>query len=261
MLELYTSEPNTFFLKPLIALAEKQVTFTTRYFDATSLEQFADGFPTDLESGLQLEREGPLLVHDGTLISSSFFMLEYISEGLPGMSLIPAAAYDAYRARTWGQFLGANLGSSVPVLGAAKYLQPHLATLDAAWVDGCIAKIEPVERRAGWLALRDGTYTAGYLKAAQTRLQAAVARTEKALQEGPWLAGPAFSVADIDAYPMLCVLPDLASSVVNPGATPRIMEYVGRIAARDSVRAARRVARTDHPERQFVPGAEASRWG
>ena len=77
----------------------------------------------------------------------------------------------------------------------------------------------------------------------------------------PWLAGPAFSVADIDAYPMLCVLPDLAPSVVNPGATPRIMEYVGRIAARDSVRAARRVARTDHPERQFVPGAEASRWG
>jgi glutathione S-transferase len=139
MLELYTSEPNTFFLKPLIALAEKRAPFTTRYFDATALEQFAGGFPADLESGLQLEREGPLLVHDGTLICSSFFMLEYISEALPGPSLIPADPYDAYRARAWGQYLGANLGSSVPLLGAEKYLRPHLATLDPEWLERRIA--------------------------------------------------------------------------------------------------------------------------
>jgi glutathione S-transferase len=261
VLELYTSEPNTFFLKPLIALAEKRAAFTLRYFDAASLEQFAGDFPADLESGLQLEREGPLLIHDGTIISSSFFMLEYISEGLPGPSLIPADAYDAYRARAWGQYLGANLGSAVPVLGAAKYLQPHLAQLDPAWLDQRIAAIEPIERRTGWSALRDGSYTSAYLQAAHDRLAAPVARVEKALQHGPWLAGPAFSVADIDAYPMLCVLPDLASTVVNPEATPRIAEYLGRIAARDSVREALRSARTEHPQQQFVPGIEASRWG
>jgi glutathione S-transferase len=261
VLELYTSEPNTFFLKPLIALAEKHVAFTTRYFDAAGLEQFAGGFPSDLESSLQLEREGPLLVHDGTIVSSSFFMLEYISEGLPGSSLIPASAYDAYRARAWGQFLGANLGSSVPVLGTAKYLQPHLSQLDAEWVDRRIAQIEPFERRAGWLALRDGSYTAEYLRAAIDRVATSVARIENALLEGPWLAGPAFSVADIDAYPMLCVLPDLASDAVNAVATPRIIDYVRRIAARDSVRESLRIARTEHPERQFVPGIEASRWG
>jgi glutathione S-transferase len=261
VLELYTSEPNTFFFKPLIALAEKRATFTTRYFDAAGLEQFAGGFPTDLESGLQLEREGPLLAHDGTIISSSYFMLEYISEGLPGPSLIPADAYDAYRARAWGQLLGGTLGSSVPVLGAAKYLRPHLAKLDPAWLNRRIAAIEPIERRTGWQALRDGTYTPAYLQVATERLAAPVARLEQALHEGPWLAGPAFSVADIDAYPMLCVLPDLAPAVVNPDATPRITEYLGRIAARDSVREALRHARTEHPERQFVPGIEASRWG
>jgi GST-like protein len=261
MLELYTSEPNTLFFKPLIALAEKRASFTTHYFDAVGLEQFAGNFPTDLESSLQLEREGPLLVHDGTVICSSFFMLEYISEALPGPSLMPADPYDAYRARAWGQFLGAHLGSSVPVLGAAKYLQPHLAALDPAWVDGRIAAIEPIERRAGWQSLRDGTYTAAYLQAVKGRLAAPVSRVEKALQQGPWLAGPAFSVADIDAYPMLCVLPDLAPDTVNADATPRIAEYLGRIAARESVRAALRCARTPHPQRQFVPGLEASRWG
>ena len=34
MLELYHSEPNTFFLKPLIALHEKQRRFESRWFDA-----------------------------------------------------------------------------------------------------------------------------------------------------------------------------------------------------------------------------------
>jgi glutathione S-transferase len=261
MLELYTSEPNTFFLKPLIALAEKHAAFATHYFDAASLEQFADGVPRDLESSLQLEREGPLLVHDGTLISSSFFMLEYISQALPGASLMPVDAYDAYRARAWGQFLGAHLGSIVPVLGAAKYLFAHLAALDPAMVERRIAAIEPIERRAGWLAVRDGTYSPSYLQAVRERLRAPLARVEATLNGGPWLAGPAFSVADIDAYPMLRVLPDLAPAAVNAQSTPRICEYLGRIAMRDSVREALRTARTAHPERQFVPGIEASRWG
>jgi GSH-dependent disulfide-bond oxidoreductase len=250
VLELYTSEPNTFFLKPLIALAEKHAEFSMRYFDAANFEQFAGAFPSDLESSLHLEREGPLLVHDGTIISNSFFMLEYISEALPGPSLVPADPFDAYRARAWGQYLGAHLGSIVPVLGAAKYLQPELAAADAARVDQRIAAIEPIERRAGWLALRDGTYSPSYLKAVNERLEAPLARIETALSGAAWLAGPAFSIADIDAYPMLCVLPDLAPAAVNAQTTPR-----------EAVRQALSTARTPHPERQFIPGIEASRWG
>ena len=44
-LELYHWEPNTYFLKPLIALEEKAAHFTSRWFDPTQLEQFAPGFP------------------------------------------------------------------------------------------------------------------------------------------------------------------------------------------------------------------------
>lgn len=261
MLELYTSEPNTFFLKPLIALAEKQAVYTAHVFDAAALQQFDAAFPTDLESSLQLEREGPLLIHDGIVISSSFFMLEYLSEALPGASLMPADAYEAYRARAWGQFVGAHLGSIVPVLGCAKYLAPQLATLDRAQLELRIAAIEPAERRVGWLATLNGTYSEAYLESTRERLSMPIARIENALGRAPWLAGDAFSIADIDAYAMLCVLPDLAPAKVNPTATPRIADYLTRIARRDSVRTALRTARTGHPEHQFVPGLEASRWG
>ena len=124
-------------------------------------------------------------------------------------------------------------------------------------MDRRIAAIEPIERRTVWLAVRDGTFSIAYLKAATDRLGAPIARVEAALSGSSWLAGPAFSIADIDAYPMLRVLPDLAPAVVNAQSTPRICEYIGRIAARDSVREALKAARTEHPERQFVPGLEA----
>ena len=88
-LQLYHWEPNTYFLKPLIALEEKGARFASRWFDPTQFEQFAPGFPRNTESDLQLEREGPVLVHGDTIISSSFFMLEYIADALPGVELRP----------------------------------------------------------------------------------------------------------------------------------------------------------------------------
>jgi len=139
MLELYTSEPNTFFLKPLIALHEKGATFTPRWLDTDALDHFTVARSGDVEARLHLEREGPLLRHDGTLISGSWFMLEYIAETLPGADLMPAEAFDRYRARASAQFLGAQLGSLVPILGCMKYVAPRLmtnrATLDAKLAD------------------------------------------------------------------------------------------------------------------------------
>jgi len=113
MLELYHWEPNSFFLKPMIALAEKGVEFRSCYFDPTNFEQFNPDFPGNAESGLQLEREGPVLVHDGAIISSSFFMLEYIAEAFPGPRLLPADAYQRYRMHAWGQQTALSLASPV----------------------------------------------------------------------------------------------------------------------------------------------------
>jgi glutathione S-transferase len=260
MLELYTSEPNTFFLKPLIALHEKQAAFELHWFDAASLEQFSFGFSGDVEAHLHLEREGPLLLHDGELISSSYFMLEYLAETLPGVSLLPNAAYDLYRARASAQFLGAHLGALVPVLGCARYLAPRLAA-NRATLEAKIAAIEPIERRVGWSALLDGTYTPQILASARERLKLPVSRVEAALANGPWLAGPDYSIADIDAFAMLRVIEDLAPEVVNGAKTPRILEYVARVSARPAVRIALATSHSGHPEQHFVPGVEPSRWG
>lgn len=260
MLELYTSEPNTFFLKPLIALHEKGARFTSRWMDTDALEHFALDHSREVEARLHLEREGPLLDHDGTLISGSWFMLEYIADTLPGEDLHPDAPFDRYRARASGQFLGAHLGSLVPILGCVKYVTPRLAVNRAA-LESRLTAVEPVERRNSWLALVNGTYTPQILDTARERLKFPISRLEKTLAEGAWLAGPRYSIADIDAFAMVRCLPDLAPELVNAPATPRIMDFLARVEARPAVNAALATSRSGTPGQHFVPGVEPSRWG
>ncbi len=260
MLELHTSEPNTFFLKPLIALHEKQAEFIVHHFDATDPHSQA-AVPDNVETQLNLEREGPVLVHDGTAIVSSFFMLEYIAEALPGAPLLPDDAFDRYRARASGQFLGAQLGSLVPVLGCAKYLAPRLAAIERAALQAGIERIEPIERRVGWRNVIDGIYTPGILQQARERLKFPITRVEETLAHGEWLAGPNYSIADIDAFAMLRVIPDLAPEIVNPAVTPRVLEFLARIEQRPAVRAALATSRSGRAHEHFVPGVEPSRWG
>lgn len=261
MLELYHYEPNIYYLKPLVALQEASAEFASRYFDPTRFEQLAQGFPHNVESDLNLEREGPILVHDGTIISSSFFMLEYIAEAFPEARLLPGDSYAHYRARAWGQFVALQLSPGVCVLGCAKYLARALAREDRGALEARIQRIEPLERRAAWKAVIDGSYDEKTLAAVRARLAMPVKRIEDGLAAGPWLAGEQYSVADIDAFAMLSPLTELAPEHVSEKATPRIMEFLERIRKRPAVQQALALARTPKPQEAFVPGAEASRWG
>ena len=84
---------------------------------------------------------------------------------------------------------------------------------------------------------------------------------EKTLAEGEWLAGPRYSIADIDAFAMLRSLPDLAPEVANARDTPRVLDFIARNEARPAVKAALATSRSGKPEQHFVPGVEPSRWG
>jgi len=260
MVELYHWEPNGSFLKPLVALYEKRTPFTSRWFDPIAGEQLARGFPADTESSLQLEREGPILVHDGAVISSSFFLLEYINDAVPGANLCPGGAYQHYRARAWGQVL-TGVSAGVSVLGCAKYLAPRLQALEPGTFQKRFGTLEPLERRQAWAAFANGSWSEEALAGVRERLKPPVRRIEAALARDPWLAGAEYSIADIDAFSTLNPLAPLAPDVINRGETPRVLEFLERMRAREAVRAALELSRSGKPLEAFLPGAEASRWG
>jgi len=259
-LELYHWEPNTYFLKPLIALQEKQVPFSSHWFDPTAFEQFSPAVPGNLESGLQLEREGPVLVHGEHIISNSFFMLEYIAEALPGPDLNPGAAFQHYRARAVGQLLTA-VGADVSLLGCIRHLAPILRRRDPQALHARLQAIEPVERRNSWSGLLDGGADDKLVSRARERLQFPLTRIEHLLGSTPWLAGTAYSVADIAAFSLLRPLPALAPDLLNEQATPRLIEFLNRMGERPAVKEALALSRSGRPHEAFVPGAEPSRWG
>jgi glutathione S-transferase len=124
-----------------------------------------------------------------------------------------------------------------------------------------LAAVEPIERRNSWLALVNGTYTPQILDTARERLKLPISRLEKTLAEGEWLAGPRYSIADIDAFAMLRCLPDLAPELANAQVTPRIVDFLARVEARPAVKAALATSRSGNPRQHFVPGVEPSRWG
>jgi glutathione S-transferase len=256
-LQLYHWEPNVYFLKPLIALEEKAAHFTSHWFDPTQFEQFAPAFPHNTESELQLEREGPVLVHGDTIISSSFFMLEYIAEALPGVELRPGDAFTHYRARASAQFLG-GLGADVSVLGCLRYLAPELKSRDPQTLRPGIEAIEPQERRHAWAALFDGIHDE---KVVMSRLQFPLGRLEQTLGGAQWLAGSTYSIADIDAFALLRPLPTLTPDLVNERVTPRILDFLNRMHERPAVKKALALSRSGRPHEAFVPGPEPSRWG
>ncbi len=140
-------------------------------------------------------------------------------------------------------------------------MHPNSRAATKAALRAQVERIEPVERRAAWLAVIDGEYDDAALAAFRPRLSLPVTRLEAALAQGPWLAGPEYSIADIDAYALVDPLRDLAPEVVNDAQTPRVMSWLARIAERPAVRAARARSRSGHPEQAFVPGVEPARWG
>lgn len=260
MLELYHWEPNAYFLKPLIALEEKQISFVSHWFDPTAFEQCGSQFPHSVEIALNLDHEGPVLQHKGALICGSYFMLEYIAEALPGPELYPGGPLQRYGARAWGQRL-ATIGADVCLLGSARYLPPRFAGSEARQVEATIARIEPLERRNAWRSILAGAYDEPALAKVRERLRFALQRIESALAASQWLGGAEYSVADIDAFALLWTLPDLAPQIVNARSTPHILLFIERMHARAAVQRALAYSRNGRPQEAFVPGAEPSRWG
>lgn len=260
MLELHYWEPNTFHLKPLIALKERQAEFTGHYFDPTRFEQFLSTFPRSTESIHNREYEGPVLVIGDTVMCGSFFLLEYIAESLPGTGLYPADPYKRYQIQECGQVIGTALGIGVSVLGCIKYLTPVLQAMDQQMLRSTLDRIEPVERRSRWEELINGGIDDARQALIRQRLHKTLQQIEARLGESAWMVGDSYSIADIEVFSMIWTLPQLTPDLVNDGDTPRILEYIDRIIHRPAVQSAFAMSRSGRPQESFIPGIEASRW-
>jgi glutathione S-transferase len=261
MLDLYHWEPNGSWLKPLIALHEKELEFRPHYVEVLSLEQHRAGFlrPSP-ETQLPLEGEGPILIHDGRQITESLFIMEYLEDCFPQRPLRPAVPILQARILAWGRFINEVFMPAVSTLGCQAYLAPQLKAQSSAF-PGLVAQIRSNYLREEWQRALAGVYPQDLIEDSRRKVALAVRRLEDALANERWLAGATYTLADIDAFSICNSLPSLTPDLVNASVTPQLLQWLARIRERPAVSAALATGRTGRPEQAFAPGPEHSRWG
>ncbi|HTV78351.1 MAG TPA: glutathione S-transferase family protein [Steroidobacteraceae bacterium] len=262
MLELYHWEPNGSWLKPLIALYEKELPFRSRYVDVLALEQYQPGFlQAARETQIPLEGEGPVLIDQGRQITESLFITEYLEDAYPARPLRPPEPLLQARILASGRFINEVLMPAVSTLGCRAYLVPALQGGARTALATHLERMPVAYIREGWRSALNNDYPAELLEDSRRKITLAVTRLEEALGGGPWLVGASFTLADVDAFAICNSLPGLTPDLVNAAATPRLWHWLKRIRSRPAVGRALACGRGGHPEQAFAPGPEHSRWG
>ncbi len=259
MLDLYHWEPNTFSLKVLIALHEKNIPFTGHYVDVLKFEQYALPFAARTEVAHNPELDGPVLVSNGTAMTESFFITLFLDESAADAPLRPSGAYGRWEVLAWARFLNEVVAPAVGTLGAKKYLAPALASRNRADIEKAIAAMPTEEQKAGWRMALDDSYSDELLEDCRRKAAIGVGKIEAALAKSDWLVGAAYSLADIDAFSLIDPLKDLVPELLAEAGRTR--SWLRRICMRPAVKAALGASRTGKPKQAYTPGPEHSRWG
>ena len=252
MIELYHWEPTSNSGEVLICLKEKGVDFVGHYVDVLKGEQFSTDF-------LALNPYGqvPVLVHDGRTLTETGFILQYLEEVFPTVSLTPPTPEGRYWVNVWIKYVEEYMAPAAWTLGIARTVA-ELGDRQGV-IEAALGRAPP-ERRQGWTKAFAG-FDAVELEIARGLLPVRLERMEAALGAADWLAGEHYSLADIAVFPTANVLPGVAPDLVNPSATPGIWAWLERMRSRPAVQATLALAKASHPEAVFAPGPEGSRWG
>jgi glutathione S-transferase len=229
------STPDT--LKLLIALGEAGADFAHVLVDVASLAHWRSPHRDIAPDG-----EVPVLVVDGDAFTDSTHALEYVAEALAPGRLAPVDALGWYKVQAW-------LNKLDGVRGPVNLLGWNLTTAadERARYRSALAQVEGRKRLAGWSAVvEDAEVSEDQLQVARDRIAEIVDKVEAQLGESAWLAGETYSIADIAGFGLLRGLPRLVPEIVTPDRTPRLLEWLDRIAARPAVRDATGSDGTNH---------------
>ena len=254
MLDLYHWEPTANSGEVLILLKEKGLQFTGHYVDVLAFEQHTPEFLAMNETG-----ETPVLTSDGEVFTQSSFICEYLDEAFPGAALMPKDHYACWQARTWQKYVDDHLAAAVSDLAWTALGAPALKDRNGS-AGAAVARIPNRTRRDVWSEALAG-HPAERLAKSRARAELTITQMEAELEGRDWLAGEAFSLADIAVFSYVNYLPGVTPELVNERAAPRTMAWLKRVAARPAVQAALAMARTPDPFATAAPGPEHIRWG
>ncbi|MGH8265238.1 MAG: glutathione S-transferase family protein [Steroidobacteraceae bacterium] len=232
MLELYHGEPSANSMKPMLLLKEKGIDFVSHYLDLGKFDQHQPDFVKVNPNG-----QVPVLVHDGTVITESTVINEYLEDVFPRPAFRPRHPAERARMRIWSKFVDEYFCPSLSILGWQAIIPTFVKDLTPAELEAKIAKIPLKEQQDKWRTAAK-SFSTEVLTESRRKLHTSIDRMEAALQSARWLAGESYSLADINTYSMVAAMPRLMPDIVNAMDTPRIVAWLDVMSARPAVKAA-----------------------
>lgn len=241
MLTLYHYWSSVCSQKARLALAEKGLAWTSRHVDLFRFDHWEPGY-----KALNPKAVVPTLDHDGRIVIESNVIIEYLEDVFPEVRLRPADPYAQANMRLWiynsEEIAHPNVNTlsynARHKLRLAKFPKDELERLAAKCPNPAIAR-RFLRRVAEGVSPREE-------EDAYATLDHMLDAMERALDPGPWLTGPSYSLADVAMAPYVNrveVLP--RPEMVGAKRRPRIAEWWRRVQERPAFRTAFSFANPD----------------
>ena len=197
MLELYHSVNSVCAQKARIALVEKGIPYIDRLMTLRG-DQYEPAY-------LKLNPNAvvPTLVHDGRAVTESSVILYYIDEVFPAPALMPLDPHARAKVRMYNKLVDEYVHNSCMILTFGTAFRGRLAQLPKDALDGEIAKT-PIPKRADYKrdVIAHGLQSQ-YIADAVRAHEKLLGWMEQSLAHSDYLAGKAYSLADIAVIPYI----------------------------------------------------------
>jgi glutathione S-transferase len=241
MLELYHAGLSQASVKVRTTLREKGLAYKSHFLRLPEGEHLSAEF-------LAINPDGqvPALVHDGEVITETSVINEYLDDAFPDPPLRPQSAIERARMRRWSQIVDEHLFHAIATIGWAFGIGPILRQRGEAEFDQALARITLHSKRQKWLKAYHG-FPQADIDEARAKIAYGVARMESALAQHPYLAGPTYSLADINVLSSVERMPRWSPDLMNQTVSPRSFEWMQRLLARPAVKASYAVSEEAPP--------------
>jgi glutathione S-transferase len=174
----------------------------------------------------------PTLMHRGRPIIESTVINEYLEDVYRETPLRPADPVERAAMRVWTYMADTVVIKAFQELNWNRMMGPTASK----WTDEELAQkmaATPMpERREQWRRVAREPYTAGEVQRAADMLRHVLERMEASLERGPWLAGSAFSLADINMSPYAVRFGELEEHGILLRDYPRTSAWWSTVQAR-----------------------------
>jgi len=224
---LYHGMASTCSKKVRLCLYEKGIAFESHLLDLQKFEQHRPDY-------LALNPNGvvPTLVHRDRPIIESSVIIEYLDDAFPEVPLKPADTYARAQMRLWLKYSD-EVAYKAVYAPTWQFLRKRAeAGLSEEARRATLAAIPTGERRERWEKMAQGGFTPEELKEAYGKMRKCLTDLERAVAQGPWLAGASYSLADIAILPFIDRIRNLRPELMTEAEFPRTNDWYRRMAAR-----------------------------